>query len=129
MRIDETHRPWLLFSGSVSGAVDSWVRFMRLVLACRAAELRLGLTYGIVGYAMMVFAGLLSVRKKFRVLRIGRAKSWMKGHIWLGFLAFPLILYHAAFGFGGSLTKSLCCSLRSCGSAALWARYCNITCR
>ncbi len=67
----------------------------------------LGLTYGIVGYSMMVFAGLLSLRKKFRVARIGRAKAWMRGHIWLGALAFPLILFHAAFGLGGSLTRIL----------------------
>jgi hypothetical protein len=38
---------------------------------------------------------------------MGRAKSWMRGHLWLGFLAFPLIIYHSAFGLGGSLTTIL----------------------
>src|SRR3989441_13106650 len=56
---------------------------------------------------MMVFAGLLSVRKKFRIWRVGRAQTWMRGHLWLGLLSLPLILFHGAFRFGGNLTTVL----------------------
>ena len=44
----------------------------------------LGLTFGIAGYALMLYAGLLGARKKVPTWRIGRAQTWMRGHIWLG---------------------------------------------
>jgi hypothetical protein len=31
----------------------------------------------------------------------------MRGHLWLGFLALPLILFHGGFHFGGTLTQIL----------------------
>jgi hypothetical protein len=106
MRIDETHRPWLIFT-TLTLALSTVGYVLYAWLSHPGGGTAMGLTYGIAGYAMMVFAGLLSIRKKFRVARIGRAKVWMRGHIWLGFLAFPLIIYHAAFGLGGPLTKVL----------------------
>ena len=66
-----------------------------------------GLIYGGLGFAFMLFAGLLGMRKKFPIWRIGRAQTWMRGHLWLGFLAFPLILLHGGFHFGGLLTRVL----------------------
>ena len=65
----------------------------------------LGLTYGIAGFSFMVFAGLLGLHKKFPIWRVGRAQSWMRGHLWLGFLSFPMILFHGGFHFGGPLTR------------------------
>jgi len=67
----------------------------------------LGLTFGIAGYALMSFAGLLGARKKVPVWRIGRAQTWMRGHLWLGLLSFPLILFHGGFAFRGTLTGVL----------------------
>ena len=55
----------------------------------------------------MVFAGLLAARKKAPVWRLGRAQSWMRGHLWLGLLSLPIIFYHAGFKFGGPLTAVL----------------------
>jgi hypothetical protein len=55
----------------------------------------------------MLFAGLLGLRKKFPIWRVGRAQTWMRAHLWLGFLSFPLILFHAGFHFGGVLTRAL----------------------
>ena len=55
----------------------------------------------------MVFAALLSLRKKFPVWRVGRAQTWMRGHLWLGLLSYPLILFHSAFSLGGTLTTVL----------------------
>ncbi len=67
----------------------------------------LGLAFGIAGSALMVFAGLLSARKKVPVWRVGRAQTWMRGHLWLGLLSFPLILFHSGFRLGGPLTTAL----------------------
>lgn len=65
------------------------------------------LIYGISGYGAMLFAGLLGARKKVPVWRVGRAKTWMRGHLWLGLLTLPLILFHSGFSAGGSLTSVL----------------------
>jgi hypothetical protein len=56
----------------------------------------------------MIFAGLLGARKKVPVWRIGRGTTWMRGHLWLGLLSFPFILFHSGFRLGAaSLTISL----------------------
>ena len=55
----------------------------------------------------MLFAGLLAARKKLPVWRLGRAQSWMRGHLWLGLLSLPMILFHGGFRFGGLLTSML----------------------
>src|SRR6202044_94288 len=57
--------------------------------------------------AMMLYAGLLGARKQGPPWRIGRAQTWMRGHLWLGLLSLLLILYHAGFAFRGPLTLVL----------------------
>ena len=106
MLIDRTHRKWFLASAiMLAMAVIIYVPYaMRGHVKGGSA---LGLAYGIIGFAFMLFAGLLGLRKKFPIWRIGRASSWMRGHLWLGLLSFPLILLHGGFHFGGSLTRVL----------------------
>ena len=67
----------------------------------------LGLTFGVIGFAFMVFAALLGARKRVPTWRIGRAQAWMRGHLWLGLLSLPAILFHGGFHFGGTLTSVL----------------------
>jgi hypothetical protein len=67
----------------------------------------IGLTFGVMGFACMIFAALLGARKRVPTWRVGRAQAWMRGHLWLGFLALPLILFHGGFHFGGTLTRVL----------------------
>jgi hypothetical protein len=55
----------------------------------------------------MLFAGLLGARKKVPIWRVGRAQTWMRAHLWLGFLSFPLILFHSGFRLGVGLTRGL----------------------
>jgi hypothetical protein len=52
----------------------------------------------------MIFAGLLGARRKVPTWRIGRGTLWMRGHIWLGLVSFPLILFHGGFALGGPHT-------------------------
>jgi hypothetical protein len=66
-----------------------------------------GLTFGAIGLGFMVFAALLGARKRVPVWRIGRAQAWMRGHLWLGLLSLPVILFHGGFHFGGTLTSVL----------------------
>ncbi len=67
----------------------------------------MGLVYGSFGFAFMIFAGLLGARKKVPVWRLGRAQTWMRAHLWLGTISFPLILFHSGFHFGFGLTRAL----------------------
>ena len=67
----------------------------------------LGLTYGIVAYAIFIFAVLFNTRKKFPTLPVGRAQTWLRAHIWLTILTLPLVFMHAAFHFGGAMTSTL----------------------
>src|SRR5262249_52809454 len=108
MRIDETHRPWgvatvVLF---LTAAVGYFLLAVRSPAGPRGGT-AIGLTFGIAGYALMLYAGFLGARKKFPVMRIGRAQTWMRGHLWLGLLSFPLILFHGGFAWRGSLTALL----------------------
>ena len=108
MRIDRSHRSWMIASISIV-AVGL---LLYIVLALNSPQgprggSILGLIFGSLGYALMLFAGLLGVRKKFPVCRVGRAQTWMRGHLWLGLVSFPLILLHGGFAWRGPLTAVL----------------------
>jgi hypothetical protein len=108
VRIDHTHKKW--FAASVvilasATAAYAWAAW-NAVQGPKGGS-ALGLTFGIIGSAFMLYAGLLAPRKKVPVWRVGRAQTWMRGHLWLGLLSFPLILFHGGFHFGGTLTTVL----------------------
>jgi hypothetical protein len=108
LRIDATHRKW--FIGSLAlliVAAAIYLPYSRTALEGANGGTVAGLAYGSVAFAFMLFAGLLGARKKVPVWRIGRAQGWMRGHLWLGFLSFPLVLFHSGFRFGVGLTKAL----------------------
>jgi len=105
MRIDRTHRNWFVGSVVALGVATAIYIPYALRVAGPSGGSTLGLIYGSVGFGFMIFAGLLGLRKKFPVWRIGRAQTWMRAHLWLGFLSYPLILLHGAFHFGGPLTR------------------------
>jgi hypothetical protein len=108
VRIDRSHRSWAAIA--VLGLmIASWIYGLFAVRSPAGPRggSALGLTFGIAGYALMLYAGLLGARKKVPVWRIGRASTWMRGHLWLGLLSFPLILFHGGFAFRGPLTALL----------------------
>jgi hypothetical protein len=106
--MDQTQRGWALISLAIFVAALA----VYVYSAADAAQgprggSVVGLFFGIVGFGFMIFAALLGARKRVPVWRLGRAKAWMRGHLWLGFLALPLILFHGGFHFGGTLTRVL----------------------
>jgi hypothetical protein len=107
--LDRSHRRW--FVGSlvllgIGGAL--YIPYAWTSVSGASGGSTPGLVYAGIGSAMMVFAGLLGVRKKYRIWRVGRATWWMRGHLWIGFLSFPFILFHAGFQLGnGALTRIL----------------------
>lgn len=108
MRIDSSHRPWLVgTAAALALAAMLYVLFaIRSIQGPRGGS-AIGLAFGIAGYALMLFAGLIGIRKKFPAWRMGRAQTWMRGHLWLGLLSFPLILFHGGFAARGPLTAVL----------------------
>jgi hypothetical protein len=108
MRIDRTHRPWLAGTTVVFlAAVIVYVAYAIRMPGGARGGTAIGLGFGIAGYAVMLFEGLLGVRKKLPVWRLGRASTWMRGHLWFGVLTLPLILFHAGFAYRGTLTAVL----------------------
>ena len=105
MRIDRTHRSWFIGSVVALGVATAIYVPYAMRTPGPSGSSAIGLIYGSVGFGFMIFAGLLGLRKKFPVWRIGRAQTWMRAHLWLGFLSYPLILLHGAFHFGGPLTR------------------------
>jgi hypothetical protein len=108
MLIDASHKKWIRWSALLAViAVATYVPYVMWSLNGPSGGSWPGLIYGIVGAALMLYAGLLSLRKKVPTWRIGRAETWMRGHIWLGLVSLLLILFHSGFRFGGSLTTML----------------------
>jgi hypothetical protein len=107
--IDRSHRPWFFFSlAALAVAGIGYAIYSSMSVRGPSGGSAVGLIYGSVGYALMLFAGLLGLRKKFPIMRVGRTTTWMRGHLWMGLLSFPLILFHAAFSLGaGALTRAL----------------------
>jgi len=108
MRIDRTQRPWMI--ATILLAAVSTIAYAVYALETPGGPRGgtvMGLTFGIVGYGMMLYAGLLGARKKVPTWRLGRAQTWMRGHLWLGLLSLLLILFHGGFAFRGSLTLAL----------------------
>jgi len=108
MRMDRTQRGWAIVSLAI--LVISTVAYA--VYAFESPQgprggSAVGLSFGVIGFGFMIFAALLGARKRIPTWRIGRAQAWMRGHLWLGFLALPMIFFHGGFHFGGTLTRVL----------------------
>jgi hypothetical protein len=108
MLLDRSHRPWMIATALALGV--SLVVYA--VYAARAPDGPRGgswpgLAFGTLAALCIAFAALLGARKRRPHYRLGRAATWLKGHLWLGALSLPLVLFHAGFAFGGTLTSVL----------------------
>jgi hypothetical protein len=108
MRMDRTQRGWAIASLAIlaASAVIYVLYALNSPQGPRGGS-AIGLLFGIIGFGFMIFAALLGARKRVPTWRIGRAQAWMRGHLWLGFLALPILLFHGGFHFGGTLTRVL----------------------
>jgi len=108
VRIDKKQRGWAVASLVIFAVFTAWYSAYAVHAPSGGwGGSALGLTFGAIGFAFMVFAALLGARKRVPVWRIGRAQAWMRGHLWLGLLSLPVILFHGGFHFGGTLTSVL----------------------
>jgi hypothetical protein len=108
MRIDSTQRTWAIASAIIFAvSVIAYIFYSHNSIQGARGGSSVGLTFGVLGFAFMLFAALLGARKRVPVWRLGRAQAWMRGHLWLGALSLPIILFHGGFHFGGTLTRVL----------------------
>lgn len=108
MHIDRTQRGWAIASLAILAvsAAGYAVYALNAPAGPRGGS-AMGLLFGTIGFAFMIFAALLGARKRVATWRLGRAQTWMRGHLWLGLLSLPLILFHGGFHFGGTMTTVL----------------------
>src|SRR6266849_3678930 len=108
MKLDRTQRGWAIVSLTIF-ALSAVVYVFYALTSPQGPRggSTIGLVFGSIGFAFMLFAAFLGARKRVPTWRIGRAQAWMRGHLWLGFLALPMILFHGGFHFGGTLTRVL----------------------
>ncbi len=108
MRIDRSQRTWAIASVAIFLiSAATYFVYTRSSIAGPRGGSTIGLTFGVAGFSFMLFAALLGARKRVPVWRLGRAQAWMRGHLWLGMLSLPVILFHGGFHFGGTLTRVL----------------------
>jgi len=108
MRMDRTQRGWAMASlGILAASSVAYVVYARQAPTGPRGGSAMGLVFGIVGFGFMIFAALLGARKRAPTWRLGRAQAWMRGHLWLGLLSLPILLFHGGFHFGGTLTRVL----------------------
>jgi hypothetical protein len=106
--IDSTHRRWLVVFAVLAAAAYGLFRYLDRVPGGLTGGSFAGLWYGVLGAAMMVYAGLLSAhRKSSRRPWLGQRKSWLRGHIWLGLLSLVFIYCHSGGRWGGPLEFAL----------------------
>ena len=109
MLIDATHKKWALaFVVGTLASAAVYVPYARSAEQGPRGSSAEGLSFGILAYLLMLFAGALGARKQAPAMRLGRLQHWMRGHLWLGLLTVPLVLFHSGFSWGaGGLTTLL----------------------
>lgn len=102
------HRPWIIFVVVVAVAAAVWHFIERGKLGEWPGGGSLsGFAFGVAGGLICLFEFALWIKKKpkLRNLRIGRAQTWLRAHIWLGLLSVPLLLMHSGWRLGGTLSS------------------------
>jgi hypothetical protein len=108
MLIDSRQTRWAV--GSALAALASLALYVAYVMmspsGARGGSL-IGLFFASIGTGIIVFECLLGLRKKYPASPLGRVKTWLSAHVWLGLLSFLLILMHSGFRWGAGLAAVL----------------------
>ncbi len=112
-KLDAADKPWVITSVLV--ILISTAAFLPYAYGHQqpSGGSRLGLLFGIVGFAMLAFSTSLAIRKRFP--RLLPAGFWVRGHLYAGATCLPLLLFHSygsngenrSFSLGGPLTSLL----------------------
>lgn len=110
MRINQAnlrvHAFWVVacLAGTLLALAGMEVQWRPLRLSAPGGSSLWGLGCGAAAGLLILFECFLWPRKHLlRTWRIGRMRTWMSAHIWLGLLTLPLVLVHAGWPWRGSL--------------------------
>jgi len=108
MIVDRQHTPWAIGSalGSVL-ALAAYIIYAVLTPNGPRGGTFLGLFFASFGTGIIVFECILGLRKRYPASRLGRVKTWLRAHSWLGIVSFVLILMHSGFRWGHGLAALL----------------------
>ena len=123
MLIDRTHQRWMIAAMLLTlFAALAYVPYATQSVAVSGGSW-MGLAYGTSSFVLMVFAGLLGARKKVPVWRVGRAQTWMRGHLWLGLVTVPLAFFHSGLALGSGVTFILMALLFLVVISGVWGAW------
>lgn len=98
MLIDEKQRPWatLFVVVALLATAIYFIDAPRHTAGPNGSTV-VGLTFGILGFLLMLFCAFLGLKRRVPHWRLGRAQTWLRGHIWFGLLVSVLVAYHTGF--------------------------------
>jgi hypothetical protein len=115
------HLFWIVLAVALTGGAIAWYVSASLAAArWPGGSSQVGFACGVAGGLIILFEFLLWPRKKVRTWRIGRVKTWMAAHIWLGLACFPLLVLHSGFSLGGTLSTVLMVLLTLVIASGVW---------
>ena len=108
MIVDRQQSRWALGTAVGSAAaLSAYIAYVALSPNGPRGGSWMGLFFASLGTGIIVFECLLGMRKKYPASRLGRVKTWLKAHSWLGLASFLLILMHSGFRWGHGLAGAL----------------------
>src|SRR3954453_1527258 len=63
----------------------------------------LGLTYGTIGYALILLLAFFGIRKRWYRSTFGTLEQWMQSHIYLGVLTLVILVFHSGGRFNDAV--------------------------
>lgn len=90
----------------IAGALWQFSESARVGRAVSGSSLS-GLVVGSIAAGIIFFELLLWPRKRLRRWKLGRTKTWLAYHLWLGLATGPLAWIHSGYRFGGTFTTVL----------------------
>src|SRR5690242_21790008 len=108
MLIDRRQKRWGIAT-AIAAAASLAVYIIYVLMSPNGARggSLIGLFFASAGTGIIVFECLLGSRKKYPASPLGRVKTWLSAHTWLGLLSFFLILLHSGFRWGHGLAALL----------------------
>src|SRR5580658_740679 len=108
MIVDGQQARWAAASAIIAGALAVvYVAYAVLSTDGPRGGTPAGLLFASLGTGIIVFECLLGLRKRYPASRLGRVKTWLRAHCWLGLLSFLLIVFHSGFRWGNGLAAVL----------------------
>lgn len=108
MIVDRSQVKWPVASAALAiVALAAYVIYAATAVNGPSGRSIAGLVFASMGTGIVVFECMLGLRKRYPASPLGRVKTWLRAHVWLGLLSFLLILMHSGFHWGHGLSAAM----------------------